>query len=69
MHWKMKLAETHADMSQFTQLLNKSPTEYVEAFWIKALKYDIVYDEYVLNDIFWSFVVIDFQKSALILRL
>lgn len=46
------IAETDAEILRFTQPPTKSPTEYAEALWNKALRCDRVYDEYVLKGIF-----------------
>lgn len=52
------IAETDANMIKFTQSSNESPTEYAEAMWNKALRFDRVYDKCVLKAIllkdFWN---------------
>lgn len=47
------IAEADAHMMHFTQLLNRSSTEYTEAaLWNKLVQCNRVYDEYVLKGIF-----------------
>lgn len=46
------ITETGADMMGFIQLSNRSPTEYAEVLWSKALQCIRVYDEYVLKGSF-----------------
>lgn len=46
-------AETDADMMHLTQPSNKSPTEYAEGLWNKALRCNRVYEEYMLKVYFY----------------
>lgn len=41
--------ETTEKIMRFTQPLNNTPIEYNELLWSKALRYNLVYHEYVLN--------------------
>lgn len=45
------IVQTDTNIMSFTQLSNKSPTEYTEAFWNNAHQWNSVSDEYVLKEI------------------
>lgn len=43
------IAETFVEIMRLTQLLNKTPIEYTQLLWAKALRWDRKYSWYVQN--------------------
>lgn len=48
------IAETKEEIMRRTQPLNKTPIEYADLLWTKKLRFNRVYDEYIVRSNFFE---------------